>query len=1048
MTYTNASTTASPPSPGNSEILFVDCAPAPIRSRKSLNVLTMIVFFLGTMLPAAPSLSTTAPGLVNPGFEETSGDGAPIGWIVLNELDPRGYGAPEYKFRFDAVQPATGVGGHFSPHCLSFPARGTWSCPAFTQSNGDGKRIDGRRLAKAAVCQTVELPAGSYRFSAWMRTAEGHLFSAAFSLGVNPGPPAPFANDGSTGIRWTRDDLAMRRSFLRDVKGRGEWSCYCTDPFQVDRPGTVTVWIRFNYVNENQMEARWQVDDVAIVPARKVTTATSPAHTPCPQPGPAVRWREVAGDQEPHLVNAGASSLEDASQLRLFRRARVISAGDAVEYRFPRSDAGKPVSLLVAAAGDAVIEARGATFKFTGPDGKLPTTREWTLPASPSDTGGINVALRPAGSQPLRLFEMEVGWPGRSRARLFHVEADTVAVPWVVGSWDASEREFAGSSLVVRNPAEAKPGELAPSGRWEVHFDHSPTAGRRYYLIHGLLGGTGRIDVGADGIVDWVAESKGEEIVDLDVTELLQPGPNTVLIEASAKHDFAALVETCPGAIDLSKLRVAFEGDELATLFTRVIDNTWFWLRELHYEPSGFIDASIPKGKWYSQYWPVDMAFALREWVRWGHHDESAATGALISGGGWHGHASNRSGGSDNTGGNVLVLQLCEILRRGDGQLPPEIAQSLWARVRAHCNEVVENARKSPFGLIRGTNWENAGNHEEGACYALSTTLGAAMSLRKAAEWADQHGDQSEADLWRKTAGQLREAVFERLVLKEDHRCPSGFVLPKGTWAYGLRTDGTIEDQPLAGYFWAGADLADVEGLLPRDEDLLAVYDRTLAAALPLFERGQHGVVSGYAVSYDGAETSLVLAALCDRIDALDPLIRCLSQQTDAAKDEGSEFAELSRWAYGRAGDAEDTNLVCAAGFLWGLRILAGVDDLLADGRQLRLVPRLPWKWNRLTVNDWPVRARDANGRPRWTRLSFEFERNRERAHLRVRSTDDVSGLQVRLGPFAKETSTINVTVDGHDVSARPEIAGDAAWAWARVDSHPTGVTVQALARP
>lgn len=991
-----------------------------------------------------PAIAAPPSTLVNPGFESKGDDGAPSGWTVITGLDRHRYGPPELKAGFDEVRPTVGIGGYRSESCLAFPAKGTWSCPVFTQSNGDGRQIDGRSLGKAAVFQTVTLPAGRYRFSAWLRSAEGHLYSATFSLGVNLGPAAAYAHDGSSGIQWTRHDLAMSRSFLRGVSDRGEWSRHATEPFDVPVEGPVTVWIRFNYVNENQMQARWQADDVAIEPVTADVETASCTHA-CSPAAVTVRWPQTAGDEEPWLLDPGTSSLEDAEHFRLFRRSRVIAPGDSVTYRIPVRGFEGPLWLMASAVGDIVIETAGTTLESRSGHASLPTTREWPLPATAAAAGAahLDVIVRPAGQEPARLFELEVSRPCRTNVRLLQVEADTVSVPWVVGSWDASAREFNGQERKA-DAQSPRPEQLAPSGAWEIRFLHKPRPGHRYYLIHGIVGGTGRMDVGGNGLVDWVAETKGQEIVDLDVTDLLVPGETKVVVEATGEHDFAALVETCPGATDLHKLRLAFEGDERATIFTRVIDNTWFWLRELHYEPSGFIDASVPRGRWYSQYWPVDIGFALREWVRWGYADESVRVAAVLSGAGWHGHLSNRSGGADNTGGNIAALHLCEILRRADGTVPEPVDRAIWQRIEEHCEEAVRALRDSPFGLIRGTNWENAGNLAKGPCYALSTNLGAAAVLRKAAAIAEERGQTHQASAWRSTAARLRDTVLEKLVLRQDHRCPSGFVLPQGTWAYGLRTDGSIEDQPLAGYFWAAADAIDVEGLIAQDRELYAVYDRTLSAALPLFENRNVGTVSGYAASYDGPNAGLALAALCDRIDAFEMLLKCLSRETDTVHDIGSQHAELSRWAYGAPNDAEDTNLVCAAGFLWGLRVIVGVDDMLAEGRQIRLIPRLPWSWNRMHVNDWPVRARDVDGRPRWTRLSLELEQERWTSRGRVRSTDAIVGLDIRLGPFSPEAKTIRAQAGDARVETRLEQSGDATWAWIRVDSGPGGVTWKA----
>ncbi len=1020
---------------------------------------------LATGLFAAVCGCAGTPVLVNPGFEAANPDGSPAGWTILTRLDPHGYGPPKLDYRFDVVVPVQGRGGYRSDHCLSFPPEGTWSCPIFTHSNGDGKSINGKGLGKAAAFQTVHVPAGRYRVSAMLRTAEGHLFSAAFSLGVNIGPPAAYANDDSTGITWTRHDLAMARDTLRGVRERGEWSRYTSEPFTVDRSGPVTVWIRFNYMNENQFLTRWQVDDVAVVPFVESRKASKPSIAQCPPVLHPLRMQVFCGDKDAYLADAGGSEIVDAPEIRLFRKARELKPGARVTYVFPTQQMAAELAILVRAAGPARVRVHNSFFELTfnagGADPKRAVTREWMLPAMLVGVEGTSVTVEPAGQEPVRLCEIELGRPARTVCRLLRVEADAVAVPWVIGSWDASSAEFTGqpdpeprpsastnhlSPLPVSSHMIGMKSAATPSGRWELRFMHKPARGHRYYLVHGLIGGTSSLDVGADGIIDWKSENKGEEIVDFDATDLLVAGMNTVVIEATGQYDFAAMVDVCPGSTDMSRLQLVFEGDDVAERLTHVADNTWFWLRELHYEPNGFIDASVPKGKWFGQFWPVDIAFALREWIGWGRHEESVNIGRFMANYGWHGHPSNRSGGVDNTAGNILATQLCEIVRRCD--YDSKAVEAIWKTIPAYAAEVSTKAGENPYGLIRGTNWENAGNREHGPCYALSTTLGAAAGLRKAAALAERLGDPAPAKQWRELAEKLRSAALKHLVLQQDHKCPTGFVLPKGTWAYGLRTDGTIEDQPLAGYFWGGGASIEVDGPMPAtDRELYDVYDRTLKVAVPLMERRGQGLVSAYSDSYDGPDALIATAALCDRVGSLQSLLEGLARDTDVVEDRGTEIAELSRWANGAGGWAEDTNLVCAAGFLYPLRILAGIDDLLVDGRQLSLFPRLPWKWTGLRVNGWPVRCRGADGNEAWTNLWFHLVRDESSARMTIRTSVAVPRMQVRLGPFPADLRDVITTVGGKVIDANPQVSGDAAWVTVQVNADSKALVVEATKR-
>jgi len=1025
-------------------------------SRKHVAIL-LSVFLFAVVCGCAPT-----PVLINPGFEIASPEGTLPGWTILTGLDPHGYGPPAFDRRFDDVAPAQGRRGYRSDHCLSFPSDGAWACPVFAHSNGDGQGINGKLLGKAAAFQTVNASPGRYRLSAMLRTADGHLFSASFSLGVNIGPPVAYANDDSTGIRWTSHDLAMARDALRGVRERGEWCRYESEPFSIDRFGPVTVWIRFNYANENQFLTRWQVDDVAIEPLRTDAEMVRPTAVNCPPVPEPLRMREFCGDQDAFLADAGGSVVVEAPEIRLFRKARQIPPGARVTYRFPTRQMAGPLNIFVSAAGPARVRVHNSlselTFNAGGTDPKRPVACEWKVPGRVVGGEETCVTVEPRGQQSVRLYEIEMGLRARTICRLLRVEADAVSVPWVIGSWDASSAEFAekpnqqswpSSStqhlvpLPVSNHSVAMESAATPSGRWKLRFMHKPARGHRYYLVHGLIGGASSLDVGDDGIIDWKSENKGEEIVDFDATDLLVPGMNTVIIDATGQYDFAAMIDVCPGATDLSRLQLVFEGDQLAERLTRVADNTWFWLRELHYEPNGFVDASIPKGHWYGQFWPVDIAFALREWIGWGRHEETVAIGRFMAHYGWHGHPSNRSGGVDNTAGNILATQLCEIIRRCD--FDPHVTEVIWKTISAYADEVAAKANDNPYGLIRGTNWENAGNREHGPCYALSTTLGAAAALRKAAAIAESLGDPTAAGQWRELAANLRSATLKHLVLQQDHKCPTGFVLPKGTWAYGLRVDGTIEDQPLAGYFWAGGAPIEVDGLMPpADRELYDVYDRTLQLAVPLMERKARGVVSRYADSYDGPDALIAVAALCDRIDSLQPLLEGLARDTDVLDDRGSEFAELSRWAGGGPGGPEDTNLVCAAGFLYPLRILAGIDDLLADGRQLSLFPRLPWNWTGLRVNNWPVRCRDADGRETWTSLTYSVRRSDAYCGIKVHTTHWVPGAPIRLGPFPPTGKALPLTVNGKPTDARLHVSGDAAWLAVEVDVGPADTVIEA----
>lgn len=254
-----------------------------------------------------------AAELVNPGFEHVDADGRLAGWRVLTGLDTARYGAPDFAISFDELVPDRAEGGHSGDYCVAFPAEGTWRVPVFGHGEGRGaEHPDGKRRGKAALYQTARLEPGSYRFSACLRTAGGVRWTGGFSLGWSLSDQPKYAHDDSTGIHW-KTGLAVKTALVGRLPERGEWCRYFGDPFTLHRPGALTVWIRFDYVNENQFDARWEVDDAAIVRAE----AAPPGGTLF---GTVRDLRDQpVGDVEVTLEPGGVSAVSDAYGRLAFR---------------------------------------------------------------------------------------------------------------------------------------------------------------------------------------------------------------------------------------------------------------------------------------------------------------------------------------------------------------------------------------------------------------------------------------------------------------------------------------------------------------------------------------------------------------------------------------------------------------------------------------------------------------------------------------------------------------------------------------------------------
>jgi|GEM_PF-393477 len=125
-------------------------------------------------------------------------------------------------------------------------------------------------------------------------------------------------------------------------------------------------------------------------------------------------------------------------------------------------------------------------------------------------------------------------------------------------------------------------------------------------------------------------------------------------------------------------------------------------------------------------------------------------------------------------------------------------------------------------------------------------------------------------------------------------------------------------------------------------------------------------------------------------------------------------------------------NLYQMAEVVYTTHVMIGIDDI--DPARVKLMPRLPVGWTGLDVKQWPIRA-TCGGQSTLTCLSSELRRDEagRRFDFSIRTDKAVDNLQIRLGPFPRQSTTIDATVNGKSVSASLEAIGDSKWAWVRV---------------
>jgi len=128
----------------------------------------------------------------------------------------------------------------------------------------------------------------------------------------------------------------------------------------------------------------------------------------------------------------------------------------------------------------------------------------------------------------------------------------------------------------------------------------------------------------------------------------------------------------------------------------------------------------------------------------------------------------------------------------------------------------------------------------------------------------------------------------------------------------------------------------------------------------------------------------------------------------------------------------DEGNLVQMAEALKCYRLVVGVDDL-RPGR-LRIAPRLPWSWDRLEVEGFPVCLAEGQAR-----ISYVYNNDlaRGEAGLRLTSSLPLPACRIRLGPFSL-SAEIGVGLGA------PERTETAQWLW--IDSG-GGTEIEASVR-
>ena len=294
--------------------------------------------------------------------------------------------------------------------------------------------------------------------------------------------------------------------------------------------------------------------------------------------------------------------------------------------------------------------------------------------------------------------------------------------------------------------------------------------------------------------------------------------------------------------------------------------------------------------------------------------------------------------------------------------------------------------------------------------YTLYCNVPCYLGLKGYAEMAQAAGHFDEAAKWNTLAGDLRKAIIENLSGKDGWKKKS----------FGFFHDPVLTMMSdMYGY-----DVSDM------DNDLAALSLKTYA-----YDTGKAGEYYWYGAGGIGYHHSMLVqnALLSDNMSDATILMENLSRICYAPGlpepymvPEGvTVLAEEGIMR--RQGDLG--NLVQQAEALKCSSISIGVSPVFED--VLKIMPRLPKGWSQ---EIYALPLTNVRG---CIDLKVTYpESGVQTAQFRLKDTESLGSVKLRLGPYPAETEYIAAQVNGQNVLCEKTASGDSVWAWIECPAH------------
>ena len=193
-------------------------------------------------------------------------------------------------------------------------------------------------------------------------------------------------------------------------------------------------------------------------------------------------------------------------------------------------------------------------------------------------------------------------------------------------------------------------------------------------------------------------------------------------------------------------------------------------------------------------------------------------------------------------------------------------------------------------------------------------------------------------------------------------------------------------------------------------------------------QKGNFGIAMGYGQGFI-AQTALLLDRTQDATDMLRWTARLVyyADYKSYIVPEGAETHPDGKMWY-RTGDLGNGQQ--QADTMKALRLVIGVDD--TDPGLLRLFPRMPRDWSKITVSEFPAWI-DVDGDRQRVSLDFILLREKDGMQLNLKADRPLGNVEVRLGPFDTLPKEPQVHCNGLLLDAQRETSGDSTWVRVKV---------------